>query len=66
MKNYINNLSLDAVVKKREVTMLGVNTKVFKEMRDHLESLLDVFNHEYSESIRKDTKFLAKHYEYVL
>lgn len=68
MKSYINSLALDVdnTQKKRDVVLLGPNTKTFAELQDHLSSLLEIFNNEYSEAIKKETKVLSKHYEYVI
>ena len=66
MKNYLNNVSVEFVSKKRELFMLGANQNVFTELNDHLSLLLTVFNHEYSENLKKDIKVLAKNYEYVI
>lgn len=53
MKTYINNLCLDFVSRKRELVLLADNLRTFKELSDHLFSLLQVFSHEYSETVKK-------------
>lgn len=66
LKTYITNLNLKFVSKKGDLNLLADNTIVFEELADHLAVLIEIFNHDYSDLLKRETKLLVKHYEYVI